>query len=150
EHRVILITGDLTSGKTSFVNEFVSKRNSIVFNSFNFDGHFITDLANHFANNIDTDSENAFSETKINANRFQEFLTINKETKSDIYDKIVDKNLIKSNFDYFSNKSVDISEYENSFINKSDNRLVWEQGKIVVESFLVDLISLLYPNSFND
>ena len=150
EHRVILITGDLTSGKTSFVNEFVSKRNSIVFNSFNFDGHFITDLANHFANNIDTDSENAFSETKINANRFQEFLTINKETKSDLYDKIVDKNLIKSNFDYFSNKSVDISEYENSFINKSDNRLVWEQGKIVVESFLVDLISLLYPNSFND
>lgn len=150
DHRVILITGDMTSGKSNFINEFVKSKNSIIFNTFNFEGHFITDLANHFADSFPSSVPNSFSETKYNSNRFQEFLTINKESKEDLYNKIIEKNLIKSNIDYFKNKNVDISEYEETFINKSDNKLVWSQGKVVVESLLVDLISLLYPNSFGD
>lgn len=150
EHRVILITGDMSSSKSTFINQFISNRNSIVFNSFNFDGHFVTDLANHFSTCVETDSENSFSESKYNSNRFQEFLSINKETNTELYDKIIEKNLIKNNLDYFKNKNIDFSQFENTFINKSDNKLVWEQGKIVVESFLVDLISLLYPQSFGD
>lgn len=149
EHRVILITGDMTSGKTQFINKFISNRISIVFNSFDFEGHFITDLANYFSTNVESESK-SFNETNYNSSRFQEFLSINKESNSELYDKIIEKNIIKNNIEHFNNKNIDFSEYENSFINKSDKKLVWDQGKIVVESFLVDLISILYPNGIDN
>ena len=145
EHRVILITGGMASGKTTLVNKFLENKKSLVFNSADFEGNFIVDLGNFILDKFSQNHpETNFSESHYNLNRFSEILNHNKENKEELFNKIVGHNLILNNFDYFNNEKIDISEYKEAFINKADQKIVWEQGRIVVESLLVDLINYIY------
>lgn len=146
EHRVILITGGMASGKSTLVNKFLENKKSFVFNSVDFEGNFIIDFGNYLFEKFSQNyPETNFSESHYNLNRFNEILNHNKENKEELFNKIVGHNLILNNYDYFINEKIDISEYKEAFINKADQKIVWEQGRIVVESLLVDLINFIYP-----
>lgn len=148
EHKVILLTGGMASGKTTLINKFIENKNFYCLNSFDFEGSFICELAIHFAQRFQENYPNAnFSETFFNYNRFIEILSHHKESNPKLYDLILKHNLIKSNLDYFSNAKIDVQEHKDAFINKADQKIVWDQGKIVVESFLVDMINFMYPKS---
>jgi len=152
EHKVLLLTGGMASGKSLLISKFIENRKSLIFNTNDFQGNFICELANYFAEKfIEQHPDAVFNETAINLNRFMEILNHYKESNEELYTKILNHNFIQNNFDYFYNEKVDISQYKDSFINKADQKIVWEQGKIVVESLLVDIINFLYPNfNFED
>lgn len=152
EHKVILLTGGMASGKTMLINKFLENKNSFIFNTYDFQGDFICELASYFAEKfIEVYPDAVFNETSFNLNRYFEIINHYKESNPELHTKILNHNLIQNNFDYFVNETVDISKYKDSFINKADQKLVWEQGKIVVESLLVDVINFLYPNfNFED
>lgn len=148
EHRVVLLTGGMASGKTSLIAKFIENKNFYCLNSFDFEGNFICELANYFAIKFQEQyPEASFNETFFNYNRFTEILNHYKDSNPELYDLILKHNIIKSNLDFFSNPPLNIEKYKDSFINKADQKIVWEQGKIVVESFLVDLINFIYPNN---
>jgi hypothetical protein len=160
---ILLINEPFGTGKTHFINNLINKieKEKIVDILITFQNEekasFFTEVFAgtniRFVSHSDQ-SVLSFNETNFNFNQFNEILNDLKKTNTELFLRLTNFLILKSSSQYFSfqnshkpdNEKDILIEAISEFIpQKGIQRLIFESGRVVIESFIVDLLNTFYP-----
>ena len=156
---LITLSGDFGSGKTNLLNKLnkqLLEENSInySFSSSGFHASTLMEFSAHICASIQPNlspNENFnFVENYYNLKRSTELLAELQSNNEDLYYRAKNGIRIFNNYDYYHNtkkekNAIEDSDIEEVFEQKGDVRLISQTINSVIESFIVDILSIFYP-----